>query len=251
SGAVGTFAHLDVEVEEAVCRKLGINYAPVSTQIVQRDRHAEYLSTLAIIGGLLEKIAVEIRHLQRTEVGEAAEFFSKGQKGSSAMPHKRNPITCERIAGMARMLRSNLMAGLENMALWHERDISHSSVERIILPDSNILLDYMLYKVINLIKNLMVNPERMKENLEMTKGLIFSQSLLLALTRKDITREDAYGLVQKVAMECWEKGKDFREMVVSNKDINQYLSPEEIERCFDLNYQLRNVDRIFQRVGIL
>ncbi|MFO7891216.1 MAG: adenylosuccinate lyase [bacterium] len=251
SGAVGTFAHLDMEVEESVCQKLGIKPAPVSTQIVQRDRHAEYLSTLSLTAGLLEKIAVEIRHLQRTEVGEAAEFFSKGQKGSSAMPHKRNPITCERIAGMARLLRSNLMAALENMALWHERDISHSSVERVILPDSNILLDYMLFKMTDIIKNLIVYPQRMQENLEMTKGLIFSQALLLALTGKNITREDAYSLVQKVAMECWESGKNFKKMVADHKAINQYLSEQELDRCFNVQYQLRNVDGIFKRAGIL
>ena len=251
SGAVGTFAHLDMEVEESACRKLGIKPAPVSTQIVQRDRHADYLSTLAIIGGLLEKIAVEIRHLQRTEVGEAAEFFSKGQKGSSAMPHKKNPITCERISGMARLLRSNLMTALENMALWHERDISHSSVERIILPDSNILLDYMLFKINDIVENLIVNPQKMLKNLQITRGLIFSQALLLALTRKNITREDAYSLVQKTAMKCWENNKNFKEMVDNDKDINQYLSKEEIDRCFNLTYQLRNVDNIFKRVGIL
>jgi len=251
SGAVGTFAHLDLEVEESVCRKLNIKPAPVSTQVIQRDRHADYLSTLAILGGLLEKIALEIRHLQRTEVDEAAEFFSRGQKGSSAMPHKKNPITCERISGLARLLRSNLMAGLENMALWHERDISHSSVERVILPDSNIILDYMLYKMTDIIQYLIVYPQRMKDNLEKTRGLIFSQSLLLALTRKNITREDAYKLVQRVAMQCWESGKDFRKMVESDKDITQYLSKEEIDRCFNLDYQLRNIDPIFRRVGIL
>jgi len=251
SGAVGTFAHLDMEVEESACRTLDIKPAPVSTQIVQRDRHADYLSTLAIIGGLLEKIAIEIRHLQRTEVGEAAEFFSKGQKGSSAMPHKKNPITCERISGMARLLRSNLIAALENMALWHERDISHSSVERIILPDSNIILDYMLHKTTDIVKNLIVDSQKMQDNLQITRGLIFSQALLLALTRKNITREEAYSFVQKTAMECWENNKDFKEMVENDKDINQYLSREEINRCFDLKYQLRNVDHIFKRVGIV
>lgn len=251
SGAVGTFAHLNIEVEEAVCKKLGIKPAPVSTQIVQRDIHAEYLSTLALTAGLLEKIAIEIRHLQRTEVGEASEFFSKGQKGSSAMPHKRNPITCERMAGMARLLRSNLMAALENMALWHERDISHSSVERVILPDSNILLDYMLFKMTDIIEKLLVYPERMQKNLEMTRGLIFSQALLLALTRKNITREKAYSLVQKVAMKCWESGKNFKNMVEDNKVFYKYLSKPEIEKCFNLQYQLRNVNGIFKRVGIL
>jgi len=251
SGAVGTFAHLDPVVEERVCEKLGLKPAPVSTQVVQRDRHAHFLSVLAVIGSSLEKIAIEIRHLQRTEVLEAEEYFAKGQKGSSSMPHKRNPITCERITGLARLLRSNAMAGLENVALWHERDISHSSVERVILPDSTILLDYMLHKAIDLIDRLLVYPERMKENLERTRGLIFSQRLMLMLVQKDITREDAYKLVQDLAMDCWKSGKDFRDVVRGNEKIQDLFSPSEIETCFDLGTHLRNVDTIFKRVGLV
>jgi len=251
SGAVGTFAHLDPEVEERVCKKLGLKPAPVSTQVVQRDRHAFYLTTLAVIAASLEKIAVEIRHLQRTEVLEAEEFFSKGQKGSSAMPHKRNPITCERIAGLARVVRSNAMAGLENVALWHERDISHSSVERVILPDSTILLDYMLRKTKDLIDKLLVYPEKMKANLDLTNGLIFSQSLMLALVRKGLTREEAYKVVQNKAMECWKTKQYFKDVVKSDRGIGKILSRKEIEDCFDLGVHLRNVDRIFQRVGLL
>jgi len=251
SGAVGTFAHLDPEVEERVCEKLELKPAPVSTQVIQRDRHAHYLTVLAVIGASLEKIAVEIRHLQRTEVQETEEFFSKGQKGSSSMPHKRNPITCERISGLARLLRSNAMAGLENVALWHERDISHSSVERVILPDSTILLDYMLHKTTDLIDRLIVYPERMQANLERTNGLIFSQAVLLALAQKGVTREEAYRLVQEIALGCWKSGDDFRKTVRKNKEIRDILSGEEIEACFDLHVHLRNVDRIFQRVGLL
>jgi adenylosuccinate lyase len=250
SGAVGTFAHLDPEIEERTCKKLGLQPAPVSTQVVQRDRHAHFLSVLAVIGASLEKIAVEIRHLQRTEVLEAEEFFAKGQKGSSSMPHKRNPITCERITGLARLLRTNAQAALENVALWHERDISHSSVERVILPDSTILLDYMLDKTTNLIDRLLVYPERMKENLNRTRGLIFSQSLLLAIVQKDVTREDAYRIVQDVAMDCWKSGKDFRDVVRKNESIQKLLTHDEIENCFDMKHQLRNVDYIFRRVGL-
>ncbi len=251
SGAVGTFAHLDPEVEERVCEKLGLKPAPISTQVVQRDRHAFYLATLAVIAASLEKIVVEIRHLQRTEVLEAEEFFSKGQKGSSAMPHKRNPITCERIAGLARVVRSNAMAGLENVALWHERDISHSSVERVILPDSTILLDYMLRKTTDLIDNLLVYPEKMKANLNLTRGLIFSQTLMLVLVKKGLTREDAYKTVQSKAMVCWKSGQDFKDAVKNDREIGKILSQKEIEVCFDLDFHLRNVDRIFQRVGLL
>ena len=251
SGAVGTFAHLDPEVEERVCEKLGLKPAPVSTQVVQRDRHAFYLTTLAVIAASLEKIAVEIRHLQRTEVLEAEEFFSKGQKGSSAMPHKRNPITCERIAGLARVVRSNAMASLENVALWHERDISHSSVERVILPDSTILLDYMLRKTKDLIDKLLVYPEKMKANLDLTNGLIFSQSLMLALVRKGLTREEAYKVVQNKAMECWKTKHYFKDAIANDREIGKILSRKEIEDCFDLGVHLRNVDRIFQRVGLL
>ena len=250
SGAVGTFAHLDPEIEEKVCKHLGLKPEPVSTQVVQRDRHAHFLCTLAVIAASLEKIAVEIRHLQRTEVLEAEEFFSSGQKGSSAMPHKRNPITCERVAGLARLLRSNAMAGLENVALWHERDISHSSVERVVLPDSTILLDYMLYKTTAIMDRLLVYPERMKKNLELTRGLIFSQALLLALVQKGLTREKAYGLVQNVSMACWKSGEDFKVSVGKDKEITAVLSKKEINNCFDLSVQLRHVDFIFRRVGL-
>ena len=251
SGAVGTFAHLDPEVEEQVCKRLGIQPAPVSTQVVQRDRHAHFLNTLAVIAASLEKIAVEIRHLQRTEVLEAEEYFSKGQKGSSAMPHKRNPITCERITGLARLLRTNALAGMENVALWHERDISHSSVERVILPDSTILLNYILRKTIALIDRLLVYPENMKKNLEKTRGLIYSQPLLLSLIQNNITREEAYRLVQDVAMICWKSGENFQETVLKDGKIRKVLSEEDIKKCFDLKIQLRNVNTIFKRTGIL
>ena len=250
SGAVGTFAHLDPDVEERTCEKLGLKPAPVSTQVLQRDRHAHFLSVLAIIGASLEKIAIEIRHLQRTEVLEAEEFFAKGQKGSSSMPHKRNPITCERITGLARLLRTNAQAALENVALWHERDISHSSVERVILPDSTILLDYMLDKSTRLIDRLLVYPDRMKENLDRTRGLIFSQSLLLAIVQKDVTREEAYRIVQDVAMDCWKSGKDFGDVVRKNESIKKILTRDDIENCFDMKHQLRNVNYIFRRVGL-
>ncbi len=251
SGAVGTFAHLDPEIEEAVCRKLGLGFAPVSTQIVQRDRHAHFLSTLGILGASLEKIALEIRHLQRTEVLEAEEYFAKGQKGSSSMPHKRNPITCERICGLARLLRSNALAAVENVALWHERDISHSSVERVILPDSTILTDYLLEKTINLIDKLLVYPENMLLNLEKTRGLIFSQALLLALVRKGITREEAYSMVQKPAMEGWKTGESYKNLVLKDSAITKILDDKEIENCFNLDVQLRNVKKIYKRVGLL
>lgn len=251
SGAVGNFAHLDPEVEEMTCQKLGIRYAPVSTQVVQRDRHAFYLNVLAGIGATLEKMAIEIRHLQRTEVLEAEEYFAKGQKGSSSMPHKRNPITCERIAGLARLLRTNALAGMENVALWHERDISHSSVERVILPDSNILLFYMLKKSRLLIEKLLVYPENMKKNLEHTHGLIYSQAVLLRLIEKGLTREEAYILVQTPAMNCWKTGKSYEQAVRQDTKIREYLSDSEIEECFNLNHQLRNVDAIFKRAGLI
>ena len=250
SGAVGTFAHLDPDIEEEACAKLGLNPTPASTQVIQRDRHATYLNAMAVIGATLEKIAVEIRHLQRTEVLEAEEFFSKGQKGSSAMPHKRNPITCERITGLARLLRSNAVAGVENVALWHERDISHSSVERVILPDSTILLDYMLKKSIDLIDRLLVYPEKMAKNLETTRGLIYSQVVLLALVRKGLTREEAYKRVQDTAMACWKSGERFEDSVRGTTEITDVLSEQELEACFDLKHQLRNVDSIFRRVGL-
>jgi adenylosuccinate lyase len=250
SGAVGTFAHLEPEVEEKVCRKLGLHFAPISTQVIQRDRHAHFLSVLAGIAATLEKIAVEIRHLQRTEVGEAEEYFSKGQKGSSAMPHKRNPIVSERIAGLARILRANATAALENVALWHERDISHSSVERVILPDSTILLDYMLNKAVSLIARLVVYPDRMRENLEKTHGVIFSQVVLLALVQTGATREEAYVWVQEASMKCWNEGGDFAVEARNHPEIRKRLSDAEFERCFDLNHQLRHVDYLFKRVGL-
>ncbi len=248
SGAVGTFEHLDPKVEEYVCSKLGLKPAPVSTQIIQRDRHAEFLTTLAIIAASLEKIAIEIRHLQRTEVLEAEEYFSKGQKGSSAMPHKRNPVISERIAGLARILRTNALAALENVALWHERDISHSSVERIIIPDSCIALDYMLHLTINLIDKLIVYPKNMIKNLNLTRGLFYSQSVLLKLVNKGLSREEAYKIVQSAAMEVWNKpDKNFRDELLTSKDINKYLTREEIENIFNYDRMLKNVNYIFSR----
>ncbi len=248
SGAVGTFDHLSPKVEEYVCAKLGLKPAPVSTQVIQRDRHAEFFSVLAVIGATLEKIAIEIRHLQRTEVLEAEEYFSKGQKGSSAMPHKRNPITCERITGLARVLRSNAMAALEDVALWHERDISHSSVERIIGPDSCIALDYMLDLSVKLVKNLIVYPENMLANLNLTRGLIFSQKILLKLTSKGATREDAYKITQTAAMDVWnDKNKNFKDELLKSADAKKYLTKEEIEEVLDSGKMLENVDYIFAR----
>ncbi|NOZ62057.1 MAG: adenylosuccinate lyase [Calditrichaeota bacterium] len=250
SGAVGTFAHLDPIVEKMVCKRLGLKPAPVSTQIIQRDRYAEFLTAIALTGATIEKIATEIRNLQRTEILEAEEYFSKGQKGSSAMPHKRNPVTCEQMSGLARLLRANALASMENIALWHERDISHSSVERVILPDSTILLNYMLHKMTDLIQNLLVYPENMMKNLNKTNGLIFSQSLLLALVRKGLLREKAYQLVQKCALECWQTGKSFKKSLMNEPEITQALKPEEIENIFDYQYHLRNVDKIFEKAGI-
>jgi adenylosuccinate lyase len=250
SGAVGAFAHLDPEVEEKVCAKLGLKAAPVSTQIIQRDVYAEYLNTLAIIASSLEKFALNVRHWQRTEVREAQEKFTKGQKGSSAMPHKRNPIISERICGMARVVRANSIVGLENIALWHERDISHSSAERVVLPDSSIAVDYMLQKAIGLIDGLVVYPERMLENLAATRGLIFSGQLLLALTHKGVSRETAYDWVQRNAMRVWDEDKEFQPLVKSDKDIQTQLSAEEIDRVFSLEHYLRNVDQIFERVFV-
>ena len=248
SGAVGTFEHLSPKVEEYVCEKLGLKPAPVSTQVIQRDRHAEFLTTLAIIGTTLEKIAVEIRHLQRTEVLEAEEFFSKGQKGSSAMPHKRNPIVSERITGLARLLRSNSIAAMENVALWHERDISHSSVERVIVPDSCIVLHYMLDLAIKLISNLIIYPDHMKRNLNRTRGLIFSQTFLLKLVEKGLTREEAYKLVQENAMKVWEdETKNLKDELLESETVLNYLSKEEIEETFDYKKMLKNVDYIFSR----
>jgi adenylosuccinate lyase len=250
SGAVGAFAHLDPSVEEKVCARLGLKAAPISTQVIQRDIYAEYLGTLAIIAASLEKFALNVRHWQRTEVREAQERFTKGQKGSSAMPHKRNPIISERICGMARIVRANSVVGLENVALWHERDISHSSAERVVLPDSSIALDYMVQKAIGLIDGLVVYPERMLENLGATHGLIFSGQLLLALTNKGVSRETAYEWVQRNAMRVWDENRDFHELVKADADITSKLSAEEIDRTFSLDHYLRNVDQIFQRLGI-
>ncbi|MBA3805220.1 MAG: adenylosuccinate lyase, partial [Acidobacteria bacterium] len=248
SGAVGAFAHLSPEVEERVCALLGLRPAPVSTQIIQRDRYAEYLSTLAIIASSLDKFALQVRHWQRTEVREAQEQFKRGQKGSSAMPHKRNPILSERICGMARVVRGYSMVGLENVALWHERDISHSSAERIVLPDASIALDYMLHKAAGLLDGLVVYPERMLENLRATRGLVFSGQLLLALTRSSTSREAAYEWAQRNAMRVWDEGGEFQTLVAQDEDIKAHLSPEEIERVFSLDTYLRHVDTIFERV---
>jgi adenylosuccinate lyase len=248
SGAVGTFDHLSPKVEEYVCKKMGLKPEPVATQVVQRDRHAEFLNTIAIIGASLEKISIEIRHLQRTEVLEAEEYFSKGQKGSSAMPHKRNPIVSERITGLARLLRGNAMAALENVALWHERDISHSSVERVIVPDSCIALDYMFGLIIKLIDNLIIYPENMLKNLNYTRGLIFSQTVLLRLTEKGMTREDAYAFVQKSAMEVWaDTNKNLKDELLSSQDVGKYLSDDEIDELFSPDKLLKNLDYIFSR----
>ncbi len=248
SGAVGTFAHLEPELEEKICDRLGLEPAPISSQVIQRDRHAYYVATLAIIAATLDKIATEVRHLQRTEVREAEEYFSEKQKGSSAMPHKRNPITCEQISGLARVVRANAQAAFENVALWHERDISHSSVERVILPDSTILVDYLLHKTANLIDTLMVHPKRMLANLESTGGLVFSGQLLLDLSEHGMSREAAYRLVQKHAMQAWKKDLNFRKLVMSDRKITSKLPRKKLERAFDLKRQLRNVDKIFKRV---
>ncbi|MCH7827294.1 MAG: adenylosuccinate lyase, partial [Bacteroidetes bacterium] len=236
SGVVGTFEHLSPDVEKYVCKKLGLEPASVSTQIIQRDRHAEYLTTLSIIGASLEKIALEVRHLQRTEVLEAEEYFSKGQKGSSAMPHKRNPIVSEKICGLARLLRSNAMASLENIALWHERDISHSSVERVIIPDSTITLNYMLHLMIDLVNKLIIYPENMKANLNLTRGLVLSQTVLLHLVDKGLSREQAYKLVQTAAMDVWQdKNKNLRDELIKSEEINKYISIDEMDNIFDNN----------------
>jgi adenylosuccinate lyase len=248
SGAVGTFAHISPEVESYVCRKLGLKPAPASNQIVQRDRYAEFFCTLAVIAGSVEKIAVEIRHLQRTEVLEAEEYFSQGQKGSSAMPHKRNPIASENLSGLARLIRGYALSALENQALWHERDISHSSVERVIAPDATTVLDYMLVRLTGLLKNLIVYPERMRKNLDLTKGLPFSEGVLLALTRKGISREEAYRVVQENAMKVWSGEGDFQDLLKKDPRIRKWLSPKELSQIFDLRHTLKNVDFIFRRV---
>lgn len=248
SGAVGTFALLDPAVEEKVCARLGLKAAAVSTQIIQRDRYAEYLSTLAIVASSLDKFALNVRHWQRTEVNEAQERFGAGQKGSSAMPHKRNPITSERICGLARVVRANSLVGLENVALWHERDISHSSAERVVLPDSSIALDYLLHKAASLLDGLVVYPERMLANIQLTRGLIFSGQLLLALTQKGVSREEAYEWVQRNAMKVWDGNQNFQELLNSDADITSRLSAAEIDSVFKLDTYLRNVDTIFERV---
>ncbi len=248
SGAVGIFAHLTPELEEKICARLGLKAAAVSSQVIQRDRHANYLCTLAVIASTLDKIATEIRHLQRTEVREAEEFFSEKQKGSSAMPHKRNPVTLEQISGLARVVRSNAQAGLENVALWHERDISHSSVERVILPDSTTLTDYLLTKSANIIETMFVYPERMRANLESTRGLIFSGQLLLDLVEHGVSREDAYRLVQSHAMRAWKENLNFHDLVLADKEITGKVPRKQIEYAFDLPRQLQNVDKIFARV---
>jgi len=248
SGAVGIFAHLTPEIEEKICARLGLKAAAVSSQVIQRDRHAHYLATLAVIASTLDKIATEIRHLQRTEVREAEEFFSEKQKGSSAMPHKRNPVTSEQISGLSRVVRSSAQAGFENVALWHERDISHSSAERVILPDSTTLIDYMLNKTADLIENMFVYPQRMLANLESTRGLIFSGQLLLDLVEHGMSREDAYRLVQAHAMRAWKEGLDFQKLVLDDKAITGKVPRKQIEYAFDLQRQLKNVDKIFARV---
>ena len=248
SGAVGAFAHLDPNVEERVCAKLGLKAAEVSTQVIQRDRYAEYLSTLAIIASTLEKIALQVRHWQRTEVREAQEAFKKGQKGSSAMPHKRNPILSERICGMARTVRANSIVGLENVALWHERDISHSSAERIVLPDSSSATDYILAKTTSLLDTLVVYPDNMRKNLSLTRGLVFSGQLMLALTQKGVSREEAYVYTQRNAMKVWDEGGVYEDLVKQDADISSHLSQEEIARVFDLKHYLRNVEKVFARV---
>jgi adenylosuccinate lyase len=248
SGAVGTYAHLSPALEKRICAKLGLEPDAISSQVIQRDRHAFYLSTLAVIASSLEKIALEVRGLQRTEVREAEEYFSAGQKGSSAMPHKRNPVTAEQICGLARVVRSNAQAALENVALWHERDISHSSVERVILPDSTILVDYLLDKTARLVETMFVYPERMQGNLNLLRGLIFSGQLLLDLVEKGARREEAYRWVQRNAMQVWETREDFRALVERDPDIARHLTPREIARAFSLERQLRHVDTVFRRV---
>ena len=250
SGAVGTYQHIDPFVERYVCEKLGLQPAPISTQVLQRDRHAEFMNAIAVCGCSLEKFATEIRHLQKTEVLEAEEYFSKGQKGSSAMPHKRNPIVCERIAGLARLLRSNALASMENVALWHERDISHSSVERVIVPDSCIILDFILADMTKIIDNLLVYPEHMIRNLNATHGLIYSQEVLLALTKKGMKREDAYRLVQEQAMKVWKDEKGFKDLLLGSEEVMKLLSEKELDELFDPKRSLKQIDYIFEHAGI-
>jgi len=251
SGAVGTFAHIEPDVEEEACHLLGLEPAPVSSQIVQRDRHAELMTTLAIIAASLEKVAVEIRALQRTEIGEAEEPFAEGQKGSSAMPHKRNPVGSENITGLARLIRANAGAALENVALWHERDISHSSVERVILPDSTILLDYMLHRMAGILEGLRVYPARMRENMERSFGLMYSQRVLLRLTESGLPRQQAYELVQKNAMRAWSERTPFRDLLAADGEVTARLAPAALAECFDPAWYLRNVDAIYRRLNLL
>lgn len=250
SGAVGTYEHLSPQVEKYVCQKLGLKTTKIATQILQRDRHAEFMTTLAIIASCIEKYTTEIRHLQKTEVLEMEEFFAKGQKGSSAMPHKKNPILSERLSGMARVMRGNALAALENIPLWHERDISHSSVERIILPDSTILMDYILYKFNGLIDNLVINEHNIKRNINLTNGLIFSQTALLRMIAKGMKREDAYAIIQTTAMKCWEEGVPFEKLLRNDGEVVKYLNEEDIKEIFDYEKSKKNVDYIFKRVGI-
>jgi adenylosuccinate lyase len=250
SGAVGTYSNIDPEIEQRVAKKLGLTPVPLATQVIQRDRHAEFVTTLAIVSSTLEKIATEVRNLQRTDIREAEEYFSPGQKGSSAMPHKRNPINCERISGMARLVRGNAVAALEDITLWHERDISHSSVERVILPDSTINVDYCTRKLTNIIDKLLVYPDKMLHDMERTGGLIYSQRIMLTVVSKGVLREDAYKWVQRNAMKRWMEGQDFRTSVENDPDITKYLTKEEIDDCFDYKYFLRHVDMIFERFGL-
>ena len=250
SGAVGTFAHIDPDVEEEACRLLGLAAAPVSTQIVQRDRHAEFCSTLAIIAASLEKVATEIRSLQRTEILEAEEPFTEGQKGSSAMPHKRNPVSCEQVCGLARLVRTNSLAALENVALWHERDISHSSVERVILPDSTLLVDYMLHQMTRIVEGLQVYPERMRENMERSFGLMFSQRVLLRLAETGLPRQQAYDMVQRNAMRAWRERAPFRAFLAGDPEVTARLTAADLDACFDPTWYLRNVDAIYKRAGL-
>ena len=250
SGAVGTYSNIDPRIEELVCKKLGLTPVPLATQVIQRDRHAEYMTTLAIVASTLEKIATEVRNHQRTDIREAEEYFSPGQKGSSAMPHKRNPINCERVSGMARLVRGNAVAAMEDITLWHERDISHSSVERVILPDSTINVDYCTRKLTNIIDKLLVYPEAMLHNMGRTGGLIYSQRIMLAVVSKGVLREDAYKWVQRNAMKRWMEGEDFRTNVEMDPDITKYLTKEEIDDCFDYKYFLRHVDMIMERFGL-
>jgi len=250
SGAVGTYANIEPQVEVFVCNKLGLKPAKISTQVIQRDVYAQYICTLAIIGASLEQFATEIRHLQRTEVREVEEPFAEGQKGSSAMPHKRNPVICERICGLARILRANAIAALENVALWHERDISHSSVERVIMPDSTLALDYMLNKFIEVVDGLLVYPDNMLANLVRTHGLIFSQRVLLALMDKGLTRQKAYDLVQRLAMKTWKEGSDFKDNLLEDAEVTKYLKAKDLDKIFDLDYYLRHVSKIFRKVGL-